>query len=104
MPCLENSTYLDSVALMNFSFSTNLNALLPQIGWYGIGLGTPIGSFGDPSKLHFHNLIGNPSIGPQTLFVGETLYCMTSQPNESTKNLNKCILMCPTKVSRTSFK
>jgi hypothetical protein len=89
---------------MNFFFSKDLNALLAQIGQYGIGLGTSVGSFGDPSKLHFHNLIGSPSIKLQTLFMGETLYYMIGQPNESTKNLNKCISMCPTKVSRTSFK
>lgn len=85
MHYFQNSTYLDSATLMNFSFSTKLNALLTQIGRYGIELGTLVGNFGDPSKLHFHNLIGSPSIRLQTLFVGETWYCMTSQPNESTK-------------------
>jgi hypothetical protein len=89
---------------MNFSFSKDLNASLPQIGQYGIGLGIQVGSFGDPSKFDFHNLIGGSYVGLRTLFMVEILYCMIGQPNESTKNLNKCILMCPTKVSKPSFK
>ncbi len=36
--------------------------------------------------------------------MGEILYCMTGQLDESTKNLNKCILMCLTKMLRPSFK
>jgi hypothetical protein len=36
--------------MVNFSFSTYLNASLSQIGLYGIAFGTPIGNFGDPSK------------------------------------------------------
>jgi hypothetical protein len=36
----QNSTYLDSPALMTFSFSTDLNTSLPQVGQYGIRLGT----------------------------------------------------------------
>jgi hypothetical protein len=43
----------------------------------GTGLGTPIGSFGDPSKLHFHNLIGSPFVKLQTLSMDETVYYMT---------------------------
>jgi hypothetical protein len=53
----QKSTYLDSPTFMNFSLSTNLDASLPQIGRYGIGLGTPMGNFDDPSRLAFHNLI-----------------------------------------------
>jgi hypothetical protein len=53
----QKSTYLDSPTFMNFSLSTNLDTSLPQIGQYGIGLGTPIGNFDDPSRLAFHNLI-----------------------------------------------
>jgi hypothetical protein len=78
MPYFQNSTYLDSPTLMNFSFSIDFNASLPQIGRYGTRLGTPIGNFGDPSKLHFHNLIGGPYVELQTLFVDETLFYMTS--------------------------
>ncbi len=43
-------------------------------------------------------------MGLQTLLVGETLYYITNQPKESTKNLKRCISICPTKVSRSSFK
>jgi len=96
--------YLDSLALIIFSLSTNLIASWPQIGRYGIGLGTLIGSFGDPSALAFHNWIGGTLMGLQTLLVGETLYYITNQPKESTKNLKRCIPICPTKVSRPSFK
>jgi len=80
-----DSTYLNNLTLINFSFSIDLNASWPQIGQYGIGLGTPIGNFGDPSTLAFHNWIRGPYVGLQMLSVNETLYCITSQPNESTK-------------------
>jgi len=43
-------------------------------------------------------------MGLQTLLASEILYYITSQPNESTKNLKRCKLVCPTKVSRPSFK
>jgi hypothetical protein len=39
----------------------------------------------------------------QTLFMGETLYNITSQSNEL-KIIIKCIFVCLTKVSRPSFK
>jgi hypothetical protein len=96
--------YLDNPTLMNFFFSTNLDTLLPQIGQYGTWLGTQICNFGDPSGLAFHNLINGGFIKLQTGFVGETLYYITCHPNKSTKNLNKCISICPTKVLEPSFK
>jgi hypothetical protein len=96
--------YLDSLALINFSLSIDLVTSWPQIGQYGTWLGTPVGSFGDPFALVFHNSIGGLSMGVQMLTVGETLYCITSQQNESTKDLKICILICPTKVSEPSFK
>ncbi len=104
IPCFQNSRYLDSPALMNYFFSTDLNTSSPQIGQYGTRFGTLVGSFGDPSKFDFHNSTRGSSVGLQTLYVGETLYYMIGQPNESTKNLNKCISMCLTKVSRPFFK
>jgi hypothetical protein len=104
MPTFQKSTYLDNLELINFFFSINLNASFHQIGRYRIGLGILIGNFGESSRLAFHNLIGGPSIGLQIGFVGETMYCITNQPNKSTKNLNKCILICPTNVLRPSFK
>jgi hypothetical protein len=36
--------------------------------------------------------------------MGDTMYCMIGQLDESTKNLNKCMLVCPTKVLGPSFK
>jgi hypothetical protein len=96
--------YFDNPELINFSLSTDLDASLPQIGRYKIGLGTPIGNFGESFRLTFHNLIESPSIELQTRSMGETLYYITSQPNESTKNLNKCISICPTSISGPSFK
>jgi hypothetical protein len=104
MLCFQNSTYLDSPTLMTFSFSTDLNTSLPQVGQYGIRLGTLASSFDGPSKLYFHNLIGDPFVELQTLFMGATFYYMTCQLDKSTKNLNKCILVCPTKVLGPSFK
>jgi hypothetical protein len=74
------------------------------IGRYGIRLGTLIGNFGELSRVAFHNLIGGPSIGLQTGSVGETMYFIINQPNESTKNLNRCILICPTNVLKPTFK
>jgi hypothetical protein len=55
----------------------------PLLGRYGIGLWTPIGSFGDPSKLVLHNWIGGPSMGFQMLSVVETLYYIASQQDKS---------------------
>ncbi len=100
----QNSMYLDSLTLINFSFSTNLTASWPQIERCGTRLGSQVGIFGDPSSLAFHNQIGGPSMGLQMLSIGEILYCITNQPNESTKNLKRCILVRPTKVSTPSFK
>ncbi len=96
--------YLDSLELINFFLSTNLNASLPQIGWYRIGLGTLVGNFVEPFELTFHNLIRGPSIGLHTRSVGETLYCIIGQPEELTKNLNRCISVCLTNISKPSFK
>jgi len=70
---------LGNLTLITFSLSIDLNASWPQIMRYGIRLGIPIGSFGDPLGLVFHNLVGGPSIRLQTLFVGETLYCIIGQ-------------------------
>jgi hypothetical protein len=89
---------------MNFFLSTNLDTSLPQIRRYGIKHDTPIGNFSNPFGLVFHNLISGASIRLQIGFVGKTLYYITDHPDESTKNLNKCILVCLTKVSRPSFK
>jgi hypothetical protein len=66
MPTFQKSTYLDSPKFINFYFSTELDASLPQIGWYRIGLGTLIGNFGEPFGLIFHNIIGGPFIGFHT--------------------------------------
>jgi hypothetical protein len=76
---------------MNFSLFTDLDTLLAQIGQYGTWLRTPIGNFGDPFKLIFHNLISGASIKFQTRFMGEILYYIIGHPNKSTKNLNRCI-------------
>ncbi len=73
--------------MLNFSFSTYLNASWPQIGQYGIELGTLVGSFRDPSALAFHNWIGGPFMGLQMLTIGETLYYIIGQLDKSTKNL-----------------
>jgi hypothetical protein len=59
---------------------------------------------GDPLGLAFHNLINGTSIKLQTKSMGESLYCITGHAKESTKNLNKCILVCPIKVFGPSFK
>ncbi len=103
-PPSKNPLYLDSPELINFYVSSDLDASLPQIERYRTRLKTLVGNFGEPSTLAFHNLIQGPSIELQTRFVGETLYCITGQPNRSTKNLNICISICPTNVSRPSFK
>ncbi len=70
---------MDYLVWVNFSFSTDLNTSLSQIKQYGARLGTLVGSFGDVVQ----------SIG---------------QLDNSTMNLKKCILICPTKVLRPSFK
>jgi len=85
MHCFQNSTHLDSLALINFSLSINLTTSWPQIGQYGIGLGTLIRSFGEPFALAFHNWIEGFSMGLQTLLVNGILYCIIGQPNESTR-------------------
>jgi hypothetical protein len=84
--------------LINFCFSIDLNASLPQVGGHGIRLGILVGNFGDPLGLAFYNLIIL-----QTLYVGEILYYIIDQLNKSTKNLKIRISVCPTKVSRPSF-
>jgi len=66
---------LDYPILVKFSFSTNLNTSLPQIKQYGVMLGTPVGNFGDVIQ----------SIG---------------EFDDSTMNLEKCILIRPTKDLR----
>jgi hypothetical protein len=40
MPTFQKSTYSDNPTLIFFSLSIDLDASLPQIGWYGIRLGT----------------------------------------------------------------
>jgi hypothetical protein len=55
-------------------------------------------NFGHPFRLTFHNLIGGASIKLQTL------YYITGHPEESTKNLNVCISICPINVLGPSFK
>jgi hypothetical protein len=88
---------------MNFSLSTNLNASWLKIGQYGTRFRILISNFGDPLELIFQNLIGGPSM-LQTLYVGEILYNITCQSDDSTKNSKKCILVSPIEVSRPSFK
>jgi hypothetical protein len=85
MPCFQNSTYFDNLALIFFSLSTELTTSWPQIGQYRIGLGTLVGSFGEPFALAFHHWIEGPSMGLQRLLVNETLYYIIGQPNESTQ-------------------
>jgi hypothetical protein len=96
--------YLDSPTLMNFSLSNDLDTSLPQIGRYGIGLGILVGNYSDPFGLAFHNLIGGISIRFQIGYVEEILYFIIGHLEQSTKNLNRCISICPNKVSRLSFK
>ncbi len=60
MLCFQN---LDSPTLMEFFFPYTSTHHCLQIGQYGTGLGTLVSNFGDPSKLHFHNLIGGPYVG-----------------------------------------
>jgi len=74
------------------------------MGRYKTRLETPIGNFGELFRLAFHNLIRGAFIGFHTRFVGEALYYIISQLEESTKNLNICISICPTNNLRPSFK
>jgi hypothetical protein len=62
MLTFQKSTNLDSLELINFFFSIDLDASLPQIGSCKTRLGTPTGNFGEPSRLVLHNKIGGPSI------------------------------------------
>jgi hypothetical protein len=78
--------YLDSSTLMNFSLSTDFNASWLKIRQYGTRFKILIGNFGDPLGLIFQHLIGGASMGLQTLYVGEILYNITCQSNDSTKN------------------
>jgi hypothetical protein len=96
--------YLDSLIVTKFSFSTNLTTSWPKIGRYGIKLKTPINSFGNPSALTFHNWIRGPFMGLQMLSISETLYYIINQLDESTKKFKRCKSICPTKVSKLSFK
>jgi hypothetical protein len=66
MPFFQKSTYLDSLKLINFSLSIELDASLPQIGWYKIGLGILVGNFGESFGLAYHNIIDGPFIGLYT--------------------------------------
>jgi hypothetical protein len=93
--------YLDNRTLINFSLSTNLIASWPQIGQHGIRLGTLMGSFRKQSTLVFHNWIGVPSVKLQTLSVGEILYCIIGQLDESTNFLKRCILVGQSKINNT---
>jgi hypothetical protein len=54
---------------------------------------------GLPWSFDFHNQIIGPSLGLHFESVGDTLYYITSQPKESTKNRKRCMFMCPTKTS-----
>jgi hypothetical protein len=85
MSTFQKSTYLDSPKFIKKTLSIDLNASLPQIGWYRTWLGTLINNFGELFGLAFHNLIESPSIGLHIRYVGETLYCIIGQPKESTK-------------------
>jgi hypothetical protein len=85
-------------------FSIDRYTSLPQIRPYGTWHGTPIGNFGGPCGLAFHNLIGSAFIRLQIGSMGETLYSIIGHPKESTKNLNRCISISLTKVWRPSFK
>jgi hypothetical protein len=85
MPTFYKSTYLDSPKLINFPLSIELDASLPQIGWYKIGLGTLVGNFGEPFGLAFHNMINAHLLDSTHDLVGETSYCITCKRYESTK-------------------
>jgi hypothetical protein len=47
MSTFPKSTYLDSLEFIKISLSIDLDASLPQIGWYRTGLGTLINNFGE---------------------------------------------------------
>jgi hypothetical protein len=104
IPTFQKSMYLDSLTLMNFSLSNDLDTSLPQTGWYGARLGILVGNFGDPFGLAFHNLISGISIRFQTKSVGKILYNIIDHLEESTENVNRCILVCLNKISTLSFK
>jgi hypothetical protein len=67
-------------------------------------LGTPIGNFGDPSAVAFHNWIEGLFVKLKTLLINETLYYITGELDKSTKKLKMCISICHIKVSGPSFK
>ncbi len=104
MPTFQKLTYLNNPTIIKFSFSIDLNTSLPQIEQYGTKMGIHASNFGDPSRLAFHSLIWGALVGFQTKYVGKTFYCMTCQFKELTKNLKKCVSVCPTKVFGPSFK
>jgi hypothetical protein len=66
MPTFQKSTYLDSFEFIIFFLSTDLDASLPQIRWYIIGLGILACKFGELFGLASHNLIEGPSIELRT--------------------------------------
>jgi len=51
--------------------------------------------------LVFHNWIGGPSVKLQTLSVGETLYCIIGQSDESTKIFKGCVSVGQSKIKYT---
>jgi len=87
--------YLDSLTLMNFSLSTYLNASWLKIGQYGTRFRILIGNFGDPLGLIFQNLIGGPSMGLQTLYLGEILYNITCRLDDSMKHSKNMHITIP---------
>ncbi len=58
----------------------------------------------DLSCLFCHNQIRCPSLGLHIASLRDTLYCITHHPTKSTKKRNKCMSICPTKISSPSFK
>jgi hypothetical protein len=77
---LSTSKYLEIPPLMNFSFSTNLDASSPHIGWNGTSFGTPTGNLSCLEAYSCHSRIGGPSYGLHNDFVEETLYHIISHP------------------------
>jgi hypothetical protein len=51
-----------------------------------------------------HNQIKISSFGLHTTSIGDVLYYITSHLLESTKKKKKCMLVCPTKVSKPSLR
>lgn len=76
----------------------------PKIGWNWITFKTPLSNFKQPLSSNFHNPIIGPSFKLHIALVGETLYCITSHLEKSTKNKNRCVFICLTNTIRPSFK